>query len=167
MRTTVVPAQVTTVEDKIAGNLNFTQLLLMTTPVFLSGAIFAFLPPFMNLAVYKLAICGILASACLFLALRIKGEIMLSWISLIARYNLRPRYYLYNKNDVYLRKEVEQTKETETKPSKKELPVADTLKDIPVPLLVRLEHAVSDPGSKFHLQQTKKGALGVYIQENK
>ena len=40
MRTTVVPAQVTTVEDKIAGNLGLSQLLLLTLPVFGGSALF-------------------------------------------------------------------------------------------------------------------------------
>jgi len=29
MRTTIIPAQITTVEDKIAGSLNMTQILIL------------------------------------------------------------------------------------------------------------------------------------------
>jgi hypothetical protein len=35
MRTRVIPAQITTVEDRIAGNLNLTQILLLMIPVIL------------------------------------------------------------------------------------------------------------------------------------
>ena len=45
MKTAIVPAQVTTVEDKVAGNLNLTQLLLIASPVFVRGVIYAVFPP--------------------------------------------------------------------------------------------------------------------------
>jgi hypothetical protein len=168
MKTTIVPAQVTTVEDKIAGNLNFTQLLLLVTPVFISGALFAFLPPFMNLRGYKIAISMLIAVVCMTLAVRIKGKILLVWISIIGRYNLRPRYYLYNKNDLHLRLEPKQKAEvaidTKTKAKKAEVAKVD---DLPLTELVRLENVVSDPRAKFHFKATKKGGLRVYIQEIK
>ena len=169
MKTTIVPAQVTTVEDKIAGNLNFTQLLLLTTPVFLSGALFAFLPPFMSFKSYKLVICVLMALVCMALAIRVKGKILLLWISIIGRYNLRPRYYIFNKNDSHLR----------TAPDKKQSVVPEAVvktvdtderefkRDIPLTEMVRLEDAVADPRAKFHFKTTKKGGLRVFISEVK
>lgn len=169
MKTTVVPAQVTTVEDKIAGNLNFTQLLLLTTPVFLSGAIFAFIPPFMSLRTYKLVICTVLAVICLSLAIRVKGKILLLWISTIGRYNLRPRYYLYDKNDLHLRTVAEEKPEMKvTQVAKAEIAKQAEPKSEPsLTELIRLETAVLDPRAKFHFKTTKKGGLRVYIQEVK
>jgi hypothetical protein len=168
MKTTIVPAQVTTVEDKIAGNLNFTQLLLLVTPVFISGALFAFLPPFMNLRGYKIVISVLIAVVCMTLAIRIKGKILLVWISIIGRYNMRPRYYLYNKNDLHLRVEPKQKVDvaidSKAKVNKAEIVEVD---DLPLTELVRLENVVSDPRSKFHFKATKKGGLRVYIQEIK
>jgi hypothetical protein len=35
MKTTIIPAQITTVEDKIAGNLSFAQILLFLAALFL------------------------------------------------------------------------------------------------------------------------------------
>jgi hypothetical protein len=168
MKTTIVPAQVTTVEDKIAGNLNFTQLLLLVTPVFISGALFAFLPPFMNLRGYKIVISVSIAVVCMTLAIRIKGKILLLWISIIGRYNLRPRYYLYNKNDLHLRVEPKQKADVafETAVNVKKTEVKK-VQDMPLTELVRLENVVSDPRSKFHFKATKKGGLRVYIQEIK
>ena len=40
MKMTVVPAQVTTVEDRIIGNLGFSQILLLIVPVFAAAGIF-------------------------------------------------------------------------------------------------------------------------------
>lgn len=169
MKTTVVPAQVTTVEDKIAGNLNFTQLLLLATPVFLSGAIFAFLPPFMSLRSYKLMVCMVLVATCLILALRIRGKIVLTWVTITGRYNLRPRYYIYDKNDLHLRIEPQPQQEERAKNKPKEvIPIVQKVKtELPFEEIVRIEHAVADPRTKFHFKTTKKGGLSVHIQEIK
>jgi hypothetical protein len=168
MKTTIVPAQVTTVEDKIAGNLGFTQLLLLVTPVFLSGALFAIFPPFLKIAGYKLVIAAVLALICMSLAIRIRGKIVLTWVTVISRYNFRPRYYLFNKNDPYLRhKPAEVPVIDEVQPSKA-ISGDESLPELmPIAELVRLETAVSDPRAKFHFKATKKGGLGVYIHEIK
>jgi PrgI family protein len=169
MKTTIVPAQVTTVEDKIAGNLNFTQLLLLTAPVFLSGALFAFLPPFMSFRSYKLVICVMVALVCMTLAIRIKGKILLLWVSIIGRYNLRPRYYIFNKNDSHLR--TEPNKKQKAVPEKatkaKSIDNQEVKRDVPLTEMVRLEDAVADPRAKFHFKTTKKGGLRVFISEVK
>lgn len=168
MKTTVIPAQVTTVEDRIAGNLTFSQLLLMTAPVFLSGIIFAFLPPFMNIKGYKLLTCIAILIVFFTLAIRIKGRIVLSWISLLGRYRLRPRYFIFNKNDLYLRN-------VEAKTDKIEKIIQDTESDqeayipvsIPIGDLVLAEKLASNPLSKLEFKATRKGDLRVYIQEIK
>ncbi|MCA9348397.1 PrgI family protein [Candidatus Saccharibacteria bacterium] len=167
MKTTVVPAQVTTVEDKIAGNLTFSQLLLLTTPVFLTGAIFAFLPPFMNLRGYKFTICVVITVACMSLAIRIKGRIALSWIAVLGKYNLRPRHYIYDKNSTYLQEDAkEEVRRTEEKVSAKESRVHEPI-EIPMNKLVWAEEVASDPRAKLEFKTTKKGDLRVYIQEVK
>jgi len=168
MKTTIVPAQVTTVEDKIAGNLSFTQLLLLTTPVFLDGALFVIMPPLFKLTPLKLSLGIILAFMFMMLAIRIKGKLLIQWIAVIARYRLRPRFYLFNKNDLYLRnnqlKPIPQP--IAEKPEDVELTEYLVPSFIPTPEMVRLETAVADPRAKFHLR-TEKGALRVYIHEVK
>ena len=73
MRSTVVPAQVTTVEDRIMGNLGFSQLALLVLPVFIAAAIFAGLPPVMHGSLYKYVASVVVALIMGFLAVRIKG----------------------------------------------------------------------------------------------
>lgn len=169
MKTTVVPAQVTTVEDKIAGNLSVTQMFLLTAPVFLGGGLFAFFPPLMTLTPLKLTFVSLLTLICLVLAIRIKGKILMVWAITITRYNLRPRYYVFNKNDIHLRLNVPRFKT----PNKSVLkPVPSTSKSkrfIPIPTaeIVRLETAVADPRAKFHFKTTRKGSLRVYIKQIK
>ena len=170
MKTTVVPAQITTVEDKIAGNLSFNQLLLLTTPVFLTGAIFAFLPPFMNFRGYKLSFCLVLSVVCMTLAIRLKGKILLQWLVVIARYNARARYFIYNKNDMYLRGELLAEPAITAEPAKQKEYSFKSSNRLPIALpdMVRMETAVSDPRANFHFRVAKRGGgLRVYIKEVK
>jgi hypothetical protein len=103
MRTTVIPAQITTVEDKIAGNLNLTQIFILMIPVFWTTIVYAIFPLRMRMEWYKLPLILTVLILCLILSLRIKGKVVLNWLIVLIRYNLRPKYYLFNKNDTYLR----------------------------------------------------------------
>lgn len=98
MKATIVPAQVTTVEDRVAGNLGFSQLILFAIPVFGGSLLYTVLPPSMSASAYKLVIIGIAAVVSSVLAIRIKGKILLLWMIVLLRYNLRPKLYLFNKN---------------------------------------------------------------------
>lgn len=168
MKQTVVPAQITTVEDKIAGNLSFTQLLLLTTPVFLGGAVFILIPPMLGYTVFKLVVATCLAFICIVLAIRIKGKILAQWIAIIARYRLRPQFFLFNKNDLYLRLQAKQPEQKlETTPREQLLPEAtNALLQIPTHQMAQIESAITDPRAKFHLK-AEKGGLRVYIHEIK
>lgn len=168
MKTTVVPAQITTVEDKIAGNLSVTQLMLLITPVLLTGLLFAVAPPMLQLTGYKLGIAVLFGLTCITLAVRIKGTLLLYWLITITRYNLRPQIHVLNKNDNYLRY-IEIPFSPELEPL-----IEDAVIDVHIPLLkqlattelVRLESAIGDPRAKFQLL-VKKGGLHVSIHEIK
>jgi hypothetical protein len=103
MRTTVIPAQITTVEDKIAGSLNLTQILLLMVPVFWTTIVYTLFYPSMKLVWYKPPLVVLVLIISLILAVRIKGKIVLHWLLMLFRFNTRPKYYLFNKNDSYLR----------------------------------------------------------------
>lgn len=103
MRTTVIPAQVTTVEDTIAGNLTLTQIILFILPVLFSTAIYAVLPVRMAFTAYKIPLIILVSLTFILLALRIKGRLVLNWITLLATYSLRPHLYVFNKNTLYFR----------------------------------------------------------------
>ncbi len=167
MKTTVVPAQITTVEDKIAGNLNFTQLLLLIAPIFLGGAVYAFMPPVISYTLPKTVIVILLALICITLAIRIKGHLILEWIGIKSRYNLRPKRYVYNKNDIFLRK-VEQNN-ADTKPKKAQIKKTKIKLEprTALPKLIQIEHMITDPKSDFHFKANRKGGLSVHIKEVK
>lgn len=99
MKTTIVPAQVTTVEDTIAGNLSLTQVVLMIVAVLIVAIITAGLPPLLKLRAYKVVLafgCGL---PCLVLAYRWRGQLLLVWLQMKLRYQFRPRLYLLSEYD--------------------------------------------------------------------
>jgi len=103
MKTTIIPAQVTTVEDTIAGNLNLTQIILLLVPVFLSTFIYALLPQRLAFTFYKIPLIILVSLVFIFLSLRIKGRLVFSWISILSIYFFRPHLYLFNKNTLFAR----------------------------------------------------------------
>ncbi|HBO64339.1 TPA: hypothetical protein DD425_00055 [Candidatus Saccharibacteria bacterium] len=167
MKMTVVPAQVTTVEDRIIGNLGFSQILLLIIPVFAAAGIFLLLPPFTGGALYKYIFMGVVALLFGLLSIRIKGKILASWLVTILRYNLRPKYYLFNKNvttgpDEYHGKAVapEAKEATEKKPVKK-----TSLNQLDIPTTARILATIENPATNFRLETGKKGNLHVRFTE--
>lgn len=103
MRTTVIPAQITTVEDKIAGNFNLTQILLLLASLFIAVFVYAVLPAKLQFSIYKIPLIIIEFLTCCTLASRVKGRVVLSWLFILAAYYFRPGFYVSDKNDNYLR----------------------------------------------------------------
>lgn len=165
MKVTVVPAQVTTVEDRIVGSLGFSQLVLIVTPVFLAAGLFVVLPPFMGSAVYKFVIMSVLAFVCCLLAIRIKGKILAAWLIVILRYNLRPKYYLFNKNVTTLREDypMRQTEDNE------EVLITAQRKNtrprLGIPETAKVLATIENPASKIRFETGKKGNLHVRFTE--
>jgi hypothetical protein len=168
MKATIVPAQITTVEDKVAGNLSLTQMLLLSVPVFGGSAIYIIFPPALSAAPYKIVLMTIVAVLFGLCAIRIKGKILILWMVIIARYKLRPRYYVFNKNDLYLRgKEVV----TEPEPEPIEVVVKKPLGALAASLstleAVKLQAIINNPQAKLHFKTNKKGGLNVHVTEVK
>ena len=94
MKSTIVPAEITTIEDSITAKLNLTQVILLIIPIFLMAIIFAFIPPLMKLSLLKIVMSILVSVVISSLALRIGSRIVLNWLTLFLRYYLTPRVYL-------------------------------------------------------------------------
>lgn len=165
MRSTVVPAQVTTVEDRIAGSLGLSQLLLLLVPIFLGSILYVILPPFFAYHVYKVVLFVILAVVCGSLAIRIKGQILLLWLVSILRYNLRPRYFVFSKNSLYAREVVaDEQGVTETVPKIVEEESANQI-GLSTADMIRVEDILANPAANVRFSTTKKGELRVHVTE--
>lgn len=118
MKTTTIPAQITTVEDTIAGNLTLSQILLLIAPVFGSTAIYAVLPPTMSMVMYKLSLIIFLSLIFVILAIRVRGKLILNWLKIISQYATRPHIYVFNKNTSSQREVVALEKQEKVKTQK-------------------------------------------------
>ena len=166
MRTTVVPAQITTVEDKIAGNLGMSQIMLLTAPIFIGSAIFVILPPFFNYATYKVVLIALMALLCGVLAVRIKGKVLLFWAIAILRYNLRPMYYVFDKNSMYMREVTKAVPAEESIVEAELLPAKRSVRPKLSPAdLLKVQEIIANPAANLHITTTKKGALRVHLTE--
>ena len=170
MRTTVIPAQITTVEDRIAGNLNLTQMILLIIPVLWTMIVYILLFPNMQFATYKLPIIGLVTIFCLLLAIRVKGKVVIQWLIILLRYNLRPKYYLFNKNESYLRDidlpvfEKKQRKLFTKAPAKQEKKA--TKPSISFGDLARLDNLIANPKYSLSVKLGRKGGLNVGLEQN-
>jgi hypothetical protein len=155
MKTATVPAQITTVEDKIAGNLTLQQIALLIGPIFI------------DFAIYKLILMAIVTLMAGIAAVRVKGKILLVWAMTIFKYNARPHDYVFNKNNSYLRSEATETsiEPAEIKTIRvKEQTVSSNLSENDV---FKLERILASPSTNLSFAASRKGGLHVSITEVK
>ncbi len=171
MRTQVIPAQITTVEDKIAGNLNGTQLFLLMIPILYTTLDYAIFYPHMHVSVIKILSALFVLIASILLSLRIKGKVVFNWLIVILAYNIRPKYYVCNKNDTYLRQLDLLTPE---KHSHTHISNAHAVKKEPqevaeygVKELLQLEKLIGDTKRGLTFRWNRKGGLHVAFNEIK
>ena len=168
MKQTVVPAQVTTVEDRIVGSLGLMQIVLVSIPVLATGLVFVLIPPTMHLSVYKLVGLTLLAILCGGLAIRIKGILVLFWIIIRLRYNVRPRYYVFNKNTTAQREQYGDMKSIELPD---EEPIKAALRrqasKLTTAETIQVFDAIDNPAANLTFATNKKGNLYVRITEVK
>lgn len=166
MKSKLIPAQITTVEDKIAGNFSFSQIIILLIPIFFACMIYALLPPSMMFVWYKLMVIAVFALFILPLAIRIKGKIILSWLVSIFRFTLRPKYYVFDKQSSFSReaylpgkinskkKAVKQKAQTKTAPEQ-----------VDIREVLQLNHLLQDSGFNLIYRASKKGGLNVAFEK--
>jgi hypothetical protein len=168
MRQTIVPAQITTVEDRIFGNISFQQLGLLLAPVLCGILIFALLPPVVHFTPYKLLIILVLAIIFWTAAIRFYDKLLIYWVVLIYQYKNRPKYYVHDVNDAHLRRSArtERTKPVEAitpKVVKKTIAVPEVaLHDA-----IRIRELMNDPRASLRFMKNKRGELHAIINEIK
>ncbi len=157
MRTTIIPAQITTVEDKIAGSLNFTQILLLMIPVIWATLVYAVFSPVMKVTSFKISLILIVSLISLILAFRFKEKIVAEWIGILMRYKLRPKLYIANKNDLAERLVDYPVIENRHISKKKTiLPTKQAMKDLTIKELIKLEEAMNSKHLAVSFRYGKK-----------
>lgn len=166
MKTTVIPAQVTTVEDRVAGSLGLSQLLLLTTPVFTGSLLYVVLPPGFHSAPYKIFIIVTLFLLCGLLAIRIKGKIVLLWAVVLLRYQLRPHYYVFNKHTPFGRQQYTGVQAEDDQQETKKPEVTRRVFSLTEAEIFKLRELMQNPAANVSFE-TRKGGLYVRITELK
>ena len=165
MRHAAVPAKVTTVEDRIMGNLGLSQLVLLVLRLFVGAGFFVLLPPVMHGSLYKYIVIVLISILTGTLAIRIKGKIILLWLITIVRYNLRPKYYVFQKSANY-REEYKTIKSESTEAAssseKEALPALPQLAFHDAAYVLEM---LQKPESNVRFETTKKGGLHVRLTE--
>jgi hypothetical protein len=169
MRSSIVPAQITTVEDKVMGSLSLAQLLLLSSPIFIGSLIYFVFPPSLTGALYKTILTAIGTVILWALAIRFKGRLLIEWAITIGRYNRRPRYNVNDKNDLCLR-ELESQPDASRAPEKPEYDHEEAY--VPAPMIslaeaVFLEKIITNPKANLHFKTDRRGELRVHINEDK
>lgn len=161
MKSTVVPAQITTVEDKIAGSLNFIQIILLVFSLIIGTAFYGLVPPKLHLSTLKIVLMIGQFAVFGLLALRYKGRILADWLVIYLRFKARPRIYIFTKNDPTFREQLtdmkiieEETKSVATTQRKKEK--KNNLIDRPM---------IENSGSIVSIRPSKKGGFDVLYRE--
>lgn len=166
MKTTIIPAQITTVEDTIAGNLNLTQILLLLGMLFYITFVYAVLPEKFHFTGYKIPLIIFGSIFIGIFALRIKGRIVLSWFMVLARYFLRPGHYLFDKNTTYLRQTTPPLLQDEKTPAT--ISTAHAKKQhnyhLSFPDMIKIEGVIRKQKTKFRFRFGTNGGMHVSVQ---
>lgn len=169
MRTTVVPAQITTVEDRIAGNLTFVQIILMIIPLLTSTAIYVLFPAKMHFNLTKSILIGLQFFFFDGLAIRFKGKILADWLIIYFRYKARPRRYVFTKNDLTSRNgylELDEKAEMDDQ-IQEEIKAIRTNDILDTNEKIKVEQLLKDPLLTLSFKIAKKGGIDVTLKPNK
>lgn len=164
MKTQIIPAQITTVEDKIAGNFSMTQVIILLIPILFTTVTYVLFPPIMEFVPYKLGLTLIVVIFSLVSIIRVKGKIIIQWTLIISRYNLRPKYYIYNKNSQYSREIYKPKIIKKTKPLTSHQ-TAKPAKNPKLKHLLKLDNLLKTKKVNLTYQTNKKGGINVAFEK--
>ena len=164
MKTAIVPAQVTTVEDRLAGNLTISQLLLMVAGLGFATLVYLVVRPKGHLAPVKDVF---IATALLIfggVSIRIRGKIVADWLIILTRFQLRPRRYVFTKNDLptreipVLKKELKPVNSAKAEPKKTNAPEALSISE-----RVKAGILLDNPALMVRFVAAEKGGIDVSL----
>ena len=168
MKTTVVPAQITTVEDRIAGSLTFPQIILMVIALVIGAGIYGMMMPKLHLGGIKLSLIIIECAFFGGLALRFSGKILGDWLIIYLRYSVRPRRYIFTKNDL-IHREIVIEEESETIVSKRsEIATAEKQAGgISLKEQIKFDRIFNRDDLSVSFKMSKKGGVDVHLEQAK
>lgn len=166
MRTTVVPAQITTVEDRIIGSLTFTQVLMLMVPLITSTVSYVCLAPRLHATSAKLLFITIQFLFFGLLSMRVNGRILAEWLAIFLRFSLRPKLFVFTKNDPATRnvRMFAEEEEAEGQAEKIYERVRSVQPAVGMPERQRISRLLTGSTVSVRFKFTKKGILNVSLK---
>jgi hypothetical protein len=165
MKVTVVPAQITTVEDRIAGNLTFTQIILLILPLISSTVTYAIIPHSEKFTVLKVTLIALQFMFFGSLALRIKGKVVMDWLLVYLRFAARPRIYTFTKNDLTHRTVADLPMEEKVSHKPQVKKVQEASPALTFPEHLKLSELLENKGITIGFTQAEKGGINVSLSK--
>lgn len=166
MKTTVVPAQITTVEDRIAGNLTFMQIILLVFSLIIGTAFYALISPKLHISVLKAVLIVFQFAILGSLSIRWGGKILAEWLIIYLRYSLRPRVYTFSKSDLSGRDVIlPEFKRTQKKYSPESVKTVNKEKHSSINENIATDSLLDNPNMTMSVKPGKKGGLDVVLRE--
>lgn len=168
MKTTVVPAQITTVEDRIAGSLTLVQILLLIIPMVIGVLIYSSFGPKMHASTLKIVLIVMQALFFGILAIRYQGKILGDWLIVILRFRARPRQYIYTKKDLSHRQIVIEKPENDSKTeqAKETMQIAE-IEELSLLEQLKVKKIMESENLSVSFKVSKKGGFDVSLKEIK
>ncbi len=98
MRSTVIPAQITSVEDKITSFLNLKQIVILVLDLILIIVIFLIIPPLVKFSLLKMILSVTLSLLIVPLIIKYRDVILLDYLVLMLSFKLRPKIYVLRRD---------------------------------------------------------------------
>jgi len=167
MKTTVVPAQITTVEDRIAGSLTLPQIVLMVMAMVIGSVIYAVVMPKMHLGTIKMTLIAIEILFFGGLSLRFNGKIVGEWLVVYLRFKSRPRKYVFTKNDPSHREIILETDEMKVNEQKNIEAEESAKEEKPLSLMeeLNMQKIYYADSLSVSFKPSKKGGLDVTLKK--
>jgi len=164
MKTAIVPAQVTTIEDRIAGNFTIAQLGILLLGLGLATLLYLLMSPKLHFNPGKaVAIVTVIALVAP-LAIRIQGKIVADWLIVLSRFLSRPHRYIFTKNDLATRavpipeNKAHIVTQAQPKPS-----LRTVIKQLSVPDQAKADELLENPGLAVRFVIAEKGGIDVSL----
>jgi len=125
-----------------------------------------FLPPKMIFSWYKIGLSIIFTIFFITLAIRIKGRIIANWLVVLLTYNLRPKYYLFDKNDLTYREVIKpKFKKEVQKVTAKAIKKHSIVNKPNIHNVLQLNHFLDTVNFNLVYRTGKKGGLNVAFEK--
>lgn len=167
MKTTVVPAQITTVEDRIAGNLTFPQIVLLIIPLITSAAIYVVFPQKMHFSTAKIILIAFQFIFFCGLAIRFRGKILADWLVIYLRFMARPRRYVFTKNDMAARNGYIKLDEKLIVEEEKTEEKHFHIEELKTTERIQVDRLLENPELSLSFKIAKRGGIDVHLKPNK